>query len=352
MRCILITLSCLNLFFVSYGQKVDNCLKGYEDFVIIDSLVSLLDKCGNLKRFDFFDSILHVKDTLAFDAVVVTKDRKGNLVVGDKSNNLKVLEEGGWRNILSCNSGILGVAFNSKNEAYAITRDGVWGGSFKKALFPDTSLNKNTGRVLKGWFANPVVFVDRSDNIWIAFGHGEWGGEVFIFDTRLNKFFLPGIDAEQAILLPVKCFFESAGGVYAITGISHMSSVRSAVVCLDKSKSEVICHRSNEYSDTGNYEIEKDEACVDVDIASVDETGRNVCTVSSCGIFKADIDSLISNCFFNNQVVDFNSIINRLGLGPEGVRVLKVSFFKESLLLLLKGGLIMIRKNGVSFLKG
>ena len=88
-----------------------------------------------------------------------------------------------------------------------------------KFYFPDSSLNRQT--TYKRWFREPVYFLDHEDNIWIGFGYGEWGGDLFVFNIPSRHFIIPRLGNFNIELNPVKSICSDGEKVFVSTGLQH-----------------------------------------------------------------------------------------------------------------------------------
>jgi hypothetical protein len=114
----------------------------------------------------------------------------------------------------------LAIAFDSKNNYYLITNKGVFDNSTKNYFYPDSSLNFQRKKGTD-WFKDPVLLTDKNDNIWIGFGYGEWGGELFIFNPTDRKFIIPNLKGFPITLNPIKSIFEGKENVFVTSGLMH-----------------------------------------------------------------------------------------------------------------------------------
>jgi hypothetical protein len=66
--------------------------------------------------------------------------------------------------------------------------------------------------------------MDSEGNIWLGYNHGEWGGDIYIFSTKENKFIVPQLKDFDITLNPIFAFSEAPDGVYFSGGLSHLST--------------------------------------------------------------------------------------------------------------------------------
>jgi len=221
--------------------KNDTSNHQYKDFIVENDSLWALTTDGKLLLID-----LNTGDTLP-DLVqsnqpilVLTKDRQGNIIVGDKNRSIKKYENrtNSWTILFKYSNNLLGIAFDSKNNYYLITNRGIFDIRQQKTYYPDSSLNYQI-RHETGWSHDPVYITDKNDNIWIGFGYGEWGGDLFIFNTKDKKFTAPRLKDFEITLNPIKSIFESPDNVFVTSGLMHFSTSGS-IVRFDKFRSQVI----------------------------------------------------------------------------------------------------------------
>lgn len=84
------------------------------------------------------------------------------------------------------NDTLLEMAFNSANELLLITHRGVLDVATGQKYFHkfEHSAIRNPNK----WFEHPSTMMDHSDQLWFSFDFGEWGGDLFIFDTHKKAF--------------------------------------------------------------------------------------------------------------------------------------------------------------------
>jgi len=198
----------------------------YKDFVNDGEKLWGLTTDGKLSLFDANNGD-PIPDKVRNDSVIIilAKDKEGNIVIGDKSKSIKRYEKhsNSWITLFKFDNTLLGLVFDSKNNYYLLTDKGIFDCLGKKYFYPDSSLNDQIQHGA-GWFREPVFMTDTNDNIWIGFGYGEWGGELFIFSTIDKKFIIPQLKGFPITLNPIKSIFESNESVYVTSGLMHFST--------------------------------------------------------------------------------------------------------------------------------
>lgn len=220
--------------FQLYAQADQPKPTTYSDFVIDGNQVWLLNSkgfvmVGNLYSENYVDS------TLATDAPIIalTKDRKRNIVIGDSSHTIRQYDnqQKVWLTIGRTTNKLTNIIFNSHNTCFGVTNLGIVDIETGKCYFPADSLSGNSYvRYKNSWFHAPTCFIDHQDKLWLGFDHGEWGGDVFAFDTRKKTFIPLKTAAVNMAMNPVDGFCEAEGHVYMSGGLSHISLTHGSIV--------------------------------------------------------------------------------------------------------------------------
>ena len=97
--------------------------------------------------------------------------------------------------------------------------------------------------------------MDQRDRIWIGFDYGEWGGDVFAFDTRKQTFIRLTIDGVQMNTNPVNSFCEDSQSVYMSGGISHMMLTHGSIIKFkDQTGSTFLLSKNRETSEKVTFD--------------------------------------------------------------------------------------------------
>lgn len=207
-------------------KEKKNSSNQYVDFAYDGDRIWGLTTDGKLALFDATNGD-PISDKVYNDSaiIVLANDKEGNIIIGDKSKSIKKYDRQTktWTTLFKFDNTLLAITFDSKNNYYLITNKGIFDNSTKKYFFPDSSQNFQI-RHGAGWFRNPALLTDRNDNIWIGFGYGEWGGELFIFNTTERKFIVPNLKGFPITLNPIKSIFESTENVFVTSGLMHFST--------------------------------------------------------------------------------------------------------------------------------
>ncbi len=213
----------------------------YQDFVIDGNVIWALTSTGKIHIFDADSKTMLQKVPIVDSPITeITKDKAGNIVVADNHNEIKRYDKtrGTWQVIATCDNTVLGIVFNSRNQCYMITSMGIKEAGNEKLYFADSALNhyiNYQGR----WFKQPAYIMDDLDNIWVGFGYGEWGGDIFIFNTVSKKFIIPDLKTFRIELNPIKSFFKYGKTVCLSSGLAHFE-VSGEIIAFDNFKARII----------------------------------------------------------------------------------------------------------------
>ncbi|TSD66865.1 hypothetical protein FFF34_005545 [Inquilinus sp. KBS0705] len=200
---------------ISEGQ-IRYPYQDYNNIIVSNSLVYTLTDSGALETFDLYnDKLVNTykpKSKIKF----LSQDHFGNLIIADEQNVIKRKNGTGWVTLMVYkDSDLYNIVFNSRNECFLITNKGIIDNSTARIFKPDHTFShsewSNGRRDGWGWgrfaYYSPA-FLDSKDNLWVVSDHGEWGADLFTFDTKTKKF----IDQTWVAAFPS---FEFNGSVYA-----------------------------------------------------------------------------------------------------------------------------------------
>src|SRR6185437_8474219 len=187
-------------FFLCKTQQESN--KSYIDFILTHNKLFALTSDH---KIDIFSTNTYV---------IIIEDNHRISIVNNKKPPFKRLY---WSK-----NKVYDIVFNSAGEGYLVTDKGIDDLTTGKLFLPDTTFRLN--HQIHGWSTPSAVFMDRNDNIWLGFGFGEWGGELFIFNTAVKKFIKPVLKGFKITLNPIKSIFDAPNGVYISCGMDHMET--------------------------------------------------------------------------------------------------------------------------------
>lgn len=210
----------------------------FKDYIVADSVIWALTIDGKLKLFDIETGKQSGKKiSNNSEILLISKDKLGNIVIVDKNSEINKWSEqlNSWEVISRCEGTIYGILFSSKNKCYAIMNFGIRDVESNEAFVPKYSMNSQI--TYKGTWRNPsCYFIDKRDNIWIGFDYGEWGGDLFVFNSTEKKYLTPSFDDFEMGLSPVRSFFEDSFSVYLSSGLDHLYSTSGDIVRFDNFK--------------------------------------------------------------------------------------------------------------------
>jgi hypothetical protein len=251
--------SCSRLSKTAELKDKENRGNQYKDFAYDGNSIWGLTTDGKIALFEAAngDPISEkVKNDSAI--IVLANDKEGNIIIGDNSNKIKKYDRRAksWITLFKFENTLLAITFDSKNNIYLITTKGIFDNSTKKYFYPDSSQNSQI-RNEAGWFREPALLTDRNDNIWIGFGYGEWGGDLFIFNTKDKKFVVPDLKGFSITLNPIKSIFESNENVFVTSGLMHMGTSGS-ITKFDSFQSSLVFESDSRRKfpqDSTNFEL-------------------------------------------------------------------------------------------------
>lgn len=215
----------VTLLFVSLLSIITptNTKAQYKDFVLANSSIWGLTADGKINVIDRKSKTSTKILTNGIEITNLAKDRTGAIVIVDKNNELKKYSEvdNSWQPVKTLKNKLFGLVFDSHNRGYAITVNGIQDVATGKIYFADSSLNHQVN-YRDGWRNIKAFHIDKANNIWVGFGFGEWGGDIFIFNTDQKKFVTLSLDEFKIMLHPIQSFFEDSTSIYASTGLQHM----------------------------------------------------------------------------------------------------------------------------------
>ncbi|SOD78887.1 ligand-binding sensor domain-containing protein [Spirosoma fluviale] len=213
------------------GQSVSRVVS-YKDFSLAGKSILLLTKSGKLELFNDLTASQGLTIQTATPVVAATIDREGTIVIGDTNHSVQTYNSRlkTWRALSTYTGKLTSIVFNSQNQCFLITDQGIVDAQTHTTYFPDSSFYTNRQiRYTRGWFYPPVSFLDHQDNIWLGFDHGEWGGDVFAFDTRQRAFRRLQTEQIEMPRNPVSGFCDDPQHVYMSGGVSHMFMTHGSI---------------------------------------------------------------------------------------------------------------------------
>jgi hypothetical protein len=310
----------------------------YKDFIVTDKFIWALTSDGGIKLFDKKGKQVKKRIHNSSKILLLTKDKLGNPVIVDNANEIKRYNElnDSWVVISKYKDNCYGVVFDSKNSCYLITDKGIRDLQTGKINFSANSLNDQITYKDK-WGKPYCYFIDKSDRIWLGFGYGEWGGNLFVFKTNSKEFQTPELGSFQINLWPIKSFFEDSSSVYLSAGLQHMMT-SGIIVKFDNLKASVLLESRSGWS----KEVAKDSSRTMLDGEYIGPSTYNgflnsIYFYSQNGIFKGvKVDDLSK---IDNWKIILKPKLNWKGGQPDAVgspmNVLKIAAMENDKLIFL-----------------
>lgn len=197
---------------------------GYIDFITVSNKVWAITKDSLLVTFDLTSnqrSMVRFNNPIKISAIA--NDRQGNIVIADTENRIGKYENGNWTFTNKFPSSIKAIFFTKQNDGYLLTDDGIVDAKHNKSYLPESSLN-NQLKLPHAFRRRATSLLDNYGYIWLGYNHGEWGGDIYVFNTNENKFVAPILIDFEIDLSPIYSFTEAPDGIYFSGGLSHLHS--------------------------------------------------------------------------------------------------------------------------------
>ena len=262
----------------------------FKDMVVADKFIVGLTNYGQLKLFDKSNGEkIEKRITNTSEILLLTVDKFGNIIIADKGNNIKRYNSqiSSWVVISTYNENASGILFDSKNRCYLITDKGIRDVQTHKLYYSRNSLNHQI--TYKDKWGKPYCFyIDKKDRIWLGFGYGEWGGNLFIFDTANKSFITPTLDKFKIDLWPIKSFFEDSNSVYLSSGLQHMFTSGIIVRFDSLTATTLLLSEHNRSKSSGNFNMKAMNDPEYIGPATYSSIDNSIYYYSQNGIFSGD----------------------------------------------------------------
>jgi ligand-binding sensor domain-containing protein len=190
----------------------------YTDLIIAGNKAWVLTKTGKLRVIDLQRMVVHDPSIPDNGSVVaLTKDRQSNVVIGTRNKYIKVYDSASqsWKTMGKYNGNLYAITFDSRNDCYLITSNGLVNLYQHTIYWPDSTLNRTFSRIDIKVQLLSALYMDPQDDLWLGFDQGEWGGDLFVFDTHLKRFNLPRLTAYS--LDPIRSICSGGSWTYVST---------------------------------------------------------------------------------------------------------------------------------------
>ena len=284
----------LILIFFSYIQV--KAATQYQDLIVTNKFICALTDSFQLKLFDKASGKPVEKEIQNSSGILsIAVDKTDKLTIAGKDNFIKRYndENNSWEVITKYEGNIYGILFNSKNLCYLVTDKGIEDAQTHKVYFSDKSLNHQI-HYKKEWGRPYCYYMDKTDRIWLGFGYGEWGGNLFIFETTNNQFLDPILGSFRIELWPIKSFFEDSTAVYLSSGLQHMMT-SGTIIRFDNLDASVLLESKSSWSAPKGKD--KIQTIIDgeyVGPATFNKFNNSIYFYSQNGIFKGDTNNDLS----------------------------------------------------------
>ncbi|UOG39960.1 hypothetical protein MAL08_19635 (plasmid) [Leptospira noguchii] len=264
------------------GIKGDNVIgkgKLILTYVVLGKEIWILNEDGKINIYDL-DSLkgLRTYQLKKSRILWIEKETDSTLLIIDKDNNLirLFIDENRLVSLFKYHDGIIyRIISNSLGKLFLITDKGVFDPDQKKHLKPIFSIN-STFAEEDGWQNPSAIYLDKLDNIWIGFDKGEWGGEIFIFNSQKKGYKVPMLKSFIELNYPVRSFFEINDSIYITYGLSHLGAM-GKIVKVTNYRAQII------------YESEFDEGEY-IGPGTFNNFDQSIYYYSNLGIFKGKIN--------------------------------------------------------------
>lgn len=324
------------------GALAQPSATSYADFILKKDFAWLLTRNGQLKAATLqANSKTNLLPNTDFQVVVMANDRKGRLVSADKNGQIRVFNESTkrWSVLTKSSEPVKGLLFDSQNNAYTVSDKGIRAADNLQTYFPADSLFLNNQiRLRTKWFEQPAYFMDNRDRIWIGFNYGEWGGDVFLFDTNKRKFIKPLLNGYPITTNPVQSFVQGPDRtVFMTAGVIHFTTHGSIVQFRDSLATVLLQTRDTWQPTNDSTQLQWLEGGHYIGPAAYNATQNCLYFYSQNGIFKGDLTSNLESV--NNWKLVVRPKLDWTGgqrnaVGP-AMNVLKMQFAENGTLFFL-----------------
>ncbi|MEI6139992.1 MAG: hypothetical protein WCP85_12055 [Mariniphaga sp.] len=274
------------LFSFFYGQAETK----YKDILVSNNIIWALTDDGRIKIFDSTNGKQLDKNISAdTDIILITKDKNGNPVITNKKKQLKKYNQStnSWEVVGQYDAEPFGILVDSKGSYFSITANGIQDLATKEFYFNKNSLNHQI--TYRDEWGKPYCFyIDKNDIIWLGFGYGEWGGNLFAFQTGNKTFLDLSLGRFEIALNPIKSFFEDSTCLYISAGLQHMMT-KGIIVKVDNLKTSILLNSNSHWSvPTGKDSVKTMIDGEYIGPATYNSFNNSLYFYSQNGIFRGD----------------------------------------------------------------
>jgi hypothetical protein len=332
----------LSLFFVvaqGFAQsKKNTSLQDYKDFVLDGDRVWALTKSGNFNIFDINtgnETEQHIYN--GSDIAVVARDANGSIVIANNNHHIKgyLPETKSWLDVATFKGTPLNLMFNSRNEAFLVTDQGVVDLSNNRVFKPEMdSMSFGMKISSEGWATGPsACLMDSKNNIWLGFNFGEWGGDLYVFNTNNKQLRSLSTDSSRVSYAPVHAVFEAGSRIYVTAGSSHLGGYSGRIAVFENYCGKKVF---NSFQTGSGMNVTEG---VYVGAGAYNLQDNNIYFYSQKGLFKGELSTDLSKIEYWEKVFNQDLLTSKCRDNVyERVDVRKMGFSKS-------GNLIFLSKN-------
>ncbi|QKG56536.1 hypothetical protein GKZ68_07770 [Hymenobacter sp. BRD128] len=197
--------------------------RNYREVLVVNHTIWLLTAAGKIEVYDAQGTPQPLPSVAAVTAQHLATDGDNVLAqIGSRLARWNVAKSR-WETVGKMPATAFGIAANRQHRVFAVTTEGVLEVGTGKTYLP-TSWPNHQLRQLTAFGQPAACFMDSEDRLWLGFGYGEWGGNIFAFDTNKHKFSDLQFNKFNIELSPVKSFFQLPNGVGVSAGLQHFTN--------------------------------------------------------------------------------------------------------------------------------
>jgi hypothetical protein len=283
----------LQTFFHAANVSTPVILGGQQDLMLVKNRIWVLKTDGHIKVCNADGTEVGIKSVRGVRAKLIANN--GNDVIAQIGSEIRQWSsaDSTWQTINKLPIDAFALLANSQRKIFAITKKGILDISTKETLLPTHGPNHQ--RSIISTFERPsAYFIDNQDNIWLGFGYGEWGGNVFTYNTQQRKYIDLTFNDFIIELSPIKSFFQLQSSVGSSAGLQHMMNSGS-ITEFNKFSAKVV-YDTNAEGD----KLTKAKAIVNwsnmpyIGPATYDQEAHCLYFYSNKGVFKGDYSANLS----------------------------------------------------------
>ncbi|UOQ77333.1 hypothetical protein MUN84_00980 [Hymenobacter sp. 5516J-16] len=213
---------------------------GYKDVVALDSTLWAVDASGHLASFTSAGEERPLSTTLKVPITSIHATGKDELlVVCGQDIYLLNSKTQACTYEAKLPPKTVFIARDNRKQIWAATETGLLNVATNQSFVPDSTLNH-----YYKWRPQPsAALLDSYNILWIGFDMGEWGGNLQVFDTNLQRFVPVDFADTLGRLCPVNSFCEAKTQMYLSGAVAHGSN-SSCITRFDKLQAKRVFNSS------------------------------------------------------------------------------------------------------------